>query len=148
MKGLSSTKIPVATDSSCHLDLSCDHVTTMNFGEFQPVHYRHMIIGEHVNLSGAGTIRPFPLACPTFGRMRCNIHHFFVPYRLVFPQWNSFYNNKLTVNYGNVNLITSAPSVTNSTLATLLLSHATEIENWTDAIPYDFFASDGKHNIL
>lgn len=121
MANLNKVNIPIATPSSSRLDLSCDHITTMNFGELQPVHYRHPIKGEHLNLQGAGTIRPFPMPCPTFGRMRCNIHHFYVPWRIVFPQWDSFYNDTIAVNANNASLVPNAPYFTNAILVDWLI---------------------------
>ena len=76
MANLNQTSIPTALPASSKLDLSCDHVTTMMFGQMQPVHYRHPIKGENLNISGVGKVRPFPLAIPTYGRVRMNIHHF------------------------------------------------------------------------
>lgn len=113
---LNSVSIPTALPASCKLDLSCDHVTTMDFGKMQPIHYRHNIKGESLTFAGTGTIRPFPLATATYGRMRLNIHNFFVPWRVVFPQWDSQYNDTIAVNASNASLIDDAPSFQNDTI--------------------------------
>lgn len=144
---INKQSIPTALPGRTHLDLSCDHVTTMDFGIFQPVHYRHPIKGEHLNLSGIGTVRPFPLACPTFGRLRCNVHHFYVPWRVVFPQYDSFYNDTIAVNAENSSLIDSAPYILNSDISGAFTSsdlnpYATEIHD--DSVVEDFIDFDGN----
>ncbi len=149
MAVLNKVEIPTALPGSSHLDLSCDHVTTMNFGEMQPVHYRHMIKGEHINLSGTGVVRPFPMAAPTFGRMRCNINHFFVPFRTIFPQWESFYNDTIGVNMDSSSLIDSSPVVPNNEIVNFFLGssglYATFLSNWQSGDPYDFSNGDSHY---
>lgn len=145
MAGL-NVSIPTALPASCKLDLSCDHVTTMDFGKMQPVHYRHNIKGESLSFAGTGTIRPFPLATATYGRMRLNIHNFFVPWRVVFPQWDSQYNDTIAVNANNASLIDDAPSFRNDTIYDLFVGagnpFAEEINQGDDFDPstvvYDF----------
>lgn len=148
MTGLSKTSIPVAVPAVSRLALDCDHVTTMDFGCMQPVYYRHPIKGEKVDLNAAGTVRPFPLACPTYGRMRLNMHHFFVPWRTVFPQFDHFYNDNIAVNYGNASLVDDAPYFLNSSVVTLYTQnniYAAPIANWTSGTPYDFYDSSNHY---
>lgn len=149
MAVLNKVEIPTALPGSSHLDLSCDHVTTMNFGEMQPVHYRHMIKGEHINLSGTGVVRPFPMAAPTFGRMRCNVNHFFVPFRTIFPQWDSFYNDTIGVNMSDSSLIDSAPIIRNGDIVTFFTGtigvYAVQLSNWQTGDPYDFSTGAVKY---
>lgn len=152
MNGLNKVSIPTATPTSSHLDLSCDHVTTMNFGEMQPIHYRHDIKGERLDLNAAGTVRPFPLAAPTYGRMRLNVHHFYVPWRIVFPQYESFYNDTIAVNADNSSLIADAPYFLNSSIVQIFVSNmlglgmfATVISNWHSGDPFDFCDTAGVH---
>ena len=109
MSKLPQQSIPVALSASSTLDLTCDHVTTMNFGILQPVYYRHPIKGEKINLSTTATVRPYPLAIPTFGRMRLNIRQFFVPWRTVFPQFDYFFNDNIAVNISDSSVIDESP---------------------------------------
>ena len=128
--------IPVAVNATTNMDLSCDHITTMNFGYMQPVYYRHMIKGEHIKLNSMLTIRPFPLAVPTYGRMRINVRQFFVPWRTVFPQWDSFYNDTIAVNVDNASVIANSPIFTNADAVALLsdVNHAAVAQN--DAVDF------------
>ena len=146
MANLNHNEIPVALPAKSKMDLSCDHVTTMMFGEMQPVHYRHPIKGERLNLDGIGKIRPFPMACPTYGRMRLNLHHFFVPFRTVMPQFDSFYNDTVGVNYNGASLVADSPYFTSGDIASMYSTPsnnlATAISNWQSGDPFDFKISN------
>lgn len=137
--------IPVASPAKSKLDLSCDHVTTMNFGECQPVHYRHPLKGETINLGAVGTVRPMPMACPTYGRMRLNLHHFYVPYSVIFPQYDSFANDTIAVNSSNSSLIDEAPKIKNSDIVNTFLTslggvgiYAQSLGTWSSGDAFDF----------
>lgn len=109
MAQLNKVSIPVAAAKKCKLDLSCDHTTTMSFMQMQPVYYRHMLKGEHLNFDCLATIRCAPMPVPTFGRMRLNLRGFAIPYRLAFPQWHSFYDDVIGSNMTNSDLVDSPP---------------------------------------
>lgn len=141
MSKLPQQSIPVALSASSTMDLSCDHVTTMNFGVMQPVYYRHPIKGEKIILGSTVTVRPFPLAIPTFGRMRINIRQFFVPWRTVFPQFDYFFNDNIAVNISNSSVIDSSPQVNNDEFVTLFNPYGVYsniISGWHAGDPYDF----------
>lgn len=142
MSKLPQQSIPVALSASSTLDLSCDHVTTMNFGIMQPVYYRHTIKGEKIILGSNATVRPFPLAIPTFGRMRINIRQFFVPWRTVFPQFDYFYNDNIAVNIDDSSVIDQSPQVNNNEFVSLFLTsvYSSEITNYNHNDPFDFQA--------
>lgn len=154
MANLNKVEIPTAVPTSSHLDLSCDHVTTMNFGQMQPVHYRHVFKGENLDLKSVVTVRPFPLAAPTYGRMRLNIHHFFVPWRVVFPQWDTFYNDTIGVNADNSSLVAGSPYFLNSDVATLFVTvdpltgigvYSRKLLTYSSGDPYDFCSDASEY---
>ena len=109
MSNLNKIDVPIAVEHKTKLDLSCSHVTTMNFMSMQPVYYRHCIKKEHINLSLKSVVRPMPVEVPFYGTIRQNNRAFFVPYRLVFPQWDKFYNDTIGSNYANSSLVDSPP---------------------------------------
>lgn len=113
---LSKTNIPIAAQKKTKLDLSSDHITSMSFMTSQPVFYRHMIKGEHLNFDCLATIRPAPIELPIYGRMRMNLRGFFVPYALVFPQWHAFYNDTIASNQQYSSQVVTVPTVTSQTL--------------------------------
>ena len=92
MSNLNKIDVPIALEHKTKLDLSCDHVTTMDWMTTQPVNYRHMIKTEHISINAKSVVRPAPLEVPVYGMLKQNLRYFFVPYRLVFPNWDAFYN--------------------------------------------------------
>lgn len=72
-------------------NLSCDHITTSNFMEVQPVYYRHLTPADEtltVNAEAYSRLQPMPI--PTMGRAQQNIRGFWVPYRVLISHWNTF----------------------------------------------------------
>lgn len=108
-------KVTVAADHRSKLDVSGTHITTNNFMLLKPVFYRHMLPTESIHGNEHVEVRLSPLASPTWGKCRVNIRNFFVPYRQVFPNWDSFYNDTIGVNYDNASLVSTVPAFTNNT---------------------------------
>lgn len=72
-------------------NLSCDHITTSNFMEVQPVYYRHLTpADETLNVNAEAYSRLQPMPIPTMGRAQQNIRAFWVPYRTLMSSWNNF----------------------------------------------------------
>lgn len=72
-------------------NLSCDHITTSNFMEVQPVYYRHLTPSDEtltVHAEAYSRLQPMPI--PTMGRAQQNIRGFWVPYRVLLSYWNNF----------------------------------------------------------
>lgn len=78
-------------------NLSCDHITTSNFMEVQPVYYRHLTPADEtltVNAEAYSRLQPMPI--PTMGRAQQNIRAFWVPYRILTSKWNEFITDTYT----------------------------------------------------
>lgn len=72
-------------------NLSCDHITTSNFMEVQPVYYRHLTPSdESLSVMAEAYSRLQPMPIPTMGRAQQNIRAFWVPYRTLMSSWNNF----------------------------------------------------------
>lgn len=147
MAALNKTNIPIAIENKTKLDLSCDHVTTMGFCQLQPVYYRHMIKGEHINFDCLATCRLAPMAVPTYGRMRLNLRGFAIPYRLVFPQWHNFYNDNIGSNASHSSLVSGVPYFTGRDIQVALQTYSSSV-NQTDPWDFSFEASFYKLNNL
>ena len=98
---LDKVKLPIAVAHNTPLDLSCDHITTANFMQYNVAYRKELVPGEHIEIDVETFTRMEPLVVPTFGR--CNIYNraFFVPFRSVMRSWNNFitdtpYNNGST----------------------------------------------------
>lgn len=83
-------KIKVGTSARSTFDLSHHQVTTSDFGYLIPICYRDMVPNDDFVVKPNVFCRLAPLAVPTYGRITCRVHHFFVPYRLLYPHWNAF----------------------------------------------------------
>lgn len=138
MANLNKIDVPIAVTHKSKLDLSCDHVTSMGFMTTQPVYYRHMIKGEHISINASSTVRPAPIEVPTFGQLRQNLRYFFVPYRLVFTNWDSFYNDTIASNVDYSSLVQSPPILNNSTLINLFVTSNLGLTAAGSASNYDF----------
>lgn len=119
MASLNKSKVPVAQEHKTKLDLSFNHVTSTSFMRVIPVGYRHMIAGERIKIHPNIAVRPAPIEVPFFGSLVHNLRVFFVPYRLAFPQYDSFIGDTIGVNSVNSSLVSSPPVITNSNLVAL-----------------------------
>jgi len=77
-------------------DLSHDVKLSCNMGELVPVLVMPCIPGDHVQLSGETLVRLAPVLAPLMHRIDCTIHYFFVPNRILWPNWEQYITgNKL-----------------------------------------------------
>lgn len=102
-------KVPISVEAHSKLDLPCDHVSTGMFMLLQPLYYRHTFKTERLTTAFTSVVRPNPLAVPTFGRVRQNLRHFFVPYRLIFPNWEEFISDVIASNADSSSQVVSVP---------------------------------------
>lgn len=119
---LNKVSIPVASGGKTEMDLSCDHQTSMNFLLAQPVYYRHIPRGEHFTNNSLGVIRPVSIAVPTFGRIRNNLRAFFVPYRLIFPQYDSARADVLGYSFDKSDIPVETPRFAIGTMTSYFLN--------------------------
>lgn len=71
-------------------DLSHDMKFSCNFGQLVPVLTMEAVPGDRFNLSCESLLRFAPLVSPVMHRSDVTIHYFFVPNRLVWPNWEKF----------------------------------------------------------
>lgn len=64
--------------------LSCDQ------GQLVPIGLQEILPGDTFDHSTSALIRVAPLATPVMHPVRARIHHFFVPHRLVWNDWENF----------------------------------------------------------
>lgn len=89
-------------------NLSCDHITTSNFMEVQPVYYRHLTPADEtltVNAEAYSRLQPMPI--PTMGRAQQNIRAFWIPYRVLISYWNNFITDTYDDSQTNLPTLTS-----------------------------------------
>ena len=83
-------EVRVATSGRATFDLSHHQVTTSDFGYLIPICYRDMVPNDDFVVKPSLFVRLAPMAFPAYARVKCRVHNFFVPYRILFKKWNSF----------------------------------------------------------
>lgn len=83
-------EVRVGTSAQNTFDLKHHQVTTSDFGYLIPICCRNMYPNDDFEVTPKLFARLGPAAFPFYGRITCRVHNFFVPYRLLFPGWNSF----------------------------------------------------------
>lgn len=71
-------------------DLSHDHKTSFNMGELVPVLDLEVIPGDFIQIRPETLIRFQPLVFPVMHRFDVSIHFFYVPYRILWENWEEY----------------------------------------------------------
>lgn len=71
-------------------DLSHEVKMTGKMGNLYPCMYMETVPGDKVTLRPEALIRFAPLVAPVMHRFSLSIHYFFVPYRLLWDNWENF----------------------------------------------------------
>lgn len=83
-------KIPIQKPKSSVFDLSHEAKLSMNMGDLVPILCQEVIPGDNFKLDYEAIIKMQPLLAPIFHRVNVYVHHFFVPKRLVWKDWEDF----------------------------------------------------------
>lgn len=93
---LDKFSINTAITENTVMDLSCQHVTTSNFLSLSPVYIKEMVPGEKLEVHQESFVRMAPMPVPTFGRANVHNRAFFVPFRTIFRNWDTFITQSMT----------------------------------------------------
>lgn len=119
-KFFNKIKVNSAVEARSNFDLSCDHVTTMDFFIPKISYFKEIIPGESTNINVESYIRLQPLTVPTFGRMNLVHRAFFVPMRVIMKDWNEF----ITGLYNGLGYVRSeVPYIQNNSLAQYIVDN-------------------------
>lgn len=82
-------------------DLSHDVKLSCNMGRLTPVMVMETVPGDKIHLSGEALIRFAPMVSPVMHRIDVSIHYFFVPNRILWPNWEKWItgDNSITPPY-------------------------------------------------
>ena len=142
---LDKIKVNTAVKDHVKLDLSCDHISTANFMQFNVAWSKEMVPGEKISVNMETFTRLQPMPVPTFGRARINNRAFFVPFRTIFPGWNDFITDtKHSFANGTSAIINYAPRISNNSLFIFLFNSSANVETVTDGSAYDYEINDGS----
>lgn len=64
--------------------------TTFNMGELVPISVIETLPGDTIQMSTSALVRTSPLLAPVMHPVHVRIHHWFVPHRLVWSDWQNF----------------------------------------------------------
>lgn len=85
---------------------------------------------------------PRLLEVPFYGSLVQNLRGFFVPYRLVFPQWHAFHEDVIGTNYGANSLVSKPPVFNSIVLTEMFFTYSATAQYLSTAVtvndPYDF----------
>lgn len=114
--GQNSVKVPIAIGGLNELYLPASHHTSMNFLHGKPVYYRHCVKKEHLQVPLTGKVYAESLSKPTFGKVINNLRAFYVPYRLVFPNYDYLRANVIASSYQASGIVNGSPRLDANTI--------------------------------
>ena len=71
-------------------DLSYTKLFTCDMGQLIPVMCDEVVPGDIFKIGNQSVIRMQPLVAPVLHEINAYVHYFFVPYRLLWDQWEDF----------------------------------------------------------
>lgn len=71
-------------------DLSHDKKMSMKMGKLVPIHVQEIVPGDSIKMSTSQMLRLAPMIAPVMHNIKTFTHFFFVPNRLLWPNWENF----------------------------------------------------------
>lgn len=147
MAKVNTVSVPTAIEGMNRLNLNYEHVTTSDFLRLQPVGYRHMPKTETYRVNVSSIVNPLPIQLPVYGKVKQNIRAFFVPYRLVMPQWHKFFNDELASNFSNTSIVDGVPFFTVGDLVSYLLWGTQNVHRYVVEVTDATAIANGEYDI-
>lgn len=86
-------KVKMTKPNKSMFDLSHDVKLSCNMGNLVPVMCLDCVPGDQINVSAESLIRYMPMVAPVLHKMDVTMHYFFVPYRLLWDNWENWSTN-------------------------------------------------------
>lgn len=145
MSKKTNMKVQSATGKLRPHDMSSHLITTSNFGVMKPIKLISCVPGDKISLSVEEFTRLLPMPAPTYGSIISKTRAFFVPCRLLMPDWLEFIsNNKKVTRQGVINPI-STPMVSYRALYTAITNN-TSLSTVVTTGAYDFVSPSPDRN--
>lgn len=96
--------VNIASSKPTKFDLSCQHITTTDFGLLRPIYSRMLVPQDTFNFSVETLTRMDPMPSPSMVHVGLHTRAFFVPFRTVVKGFNEFVSNTKFIN-GQGNLV-------------------------------------------
>lgn len=84
------SKVLMQKTKQSQFDLSYMNAYNSRFGELLPIYVEDCLPGDRFRISAKQFVRLDPLQTPLFGSIYSTIHYFFVPYRIIWDNWEKF----------------------------------------------------------
>lgn len=84
------TEVQQVNPPSNTFDLSHDHKMSLDMGYLVPVCCMEAIPGDHFKMASSIMARMAPMISPVMHKIDIDLHHFFVPNRLLWANWEKF----------------------------------------------------------
>lgn len=130
-----------ANSKKTTFDKSSTHISTLDFGRWLPSQILPVRRGDNVHARLNQFVRLAPLAVPTYGNVKLMTRSYYVPYRLLTPNWYDFVQNDSSSN----NISDHMPWCTNGDLYNILLQNSSAS---TSAGSADFSDESGAPRTL
>lgn len=135
-------------EATSEVDLSCVHLTTANFFELNIAYYRENTPREKWQCTTGVFARPAPMQAPVMGEATLKLKNYYVPYRVISPQWNDFITRTphMTATSTIPFIVQEMPYFT----AKVLIQFIKEVGYSTtgSSNQYDFIDQDGNYILL
>lgn len=95
-------KIQLRSPKYSTFDLSHDHKLSLKMGQLVPCNVQECIPGDRFTLSSEGMFRMMPMIAPIMHKVDITIHHFFVPNRILWDNWEKFITGARGVTADNI----------------------------------------------
>lgn len=112
-------------------DKSSTHISTLDFGRWLPSQILPVRRGDNVHARINQFVRLAPLAVPTYGNIKLMTRSYYVPYRLLTPNWYDFVQNDSASN----NISDHMPWCTNADLYNIIKTYS---DSRQEGQSYDF----------
>lgn len=99
MKKSLFNSVKMMRPKSSKFDLSHDVKLSCQMGQLVPIMATETMPGDKFRISAQSLIRFAPLVAPVMHRMDVSIHYFFVPNRILWPDWEKFITNSDTIQH-------------------------------------------------
>lgn len=100
--------IEVPVNKQFQHDLSHTHITSMDFFRLHPLLCQEVIPGGKYSIDLRAIVSSAPLATQVYGGCHLDMHAFFVPYRIIYENWNAYYagNDRSISSYESLPYVT------------------------------------------
>ena len=90
MKNKLFNVVPIRKPKTNVFDLSHERKISFNMGQLIPMYLEEVVPGDKFRVNSEVLMRLAPMIAPMMHRVNVFTHYFFVPYRLLWSNWENF----------------------------------------------------------